>query len=310
MPKIIQITLPSSEAGVFVSDIRGFEGLISLSQQKSASIIPQGDIVSLEMTNSRTHDFMRMLDDKGMLQRQDVSITTTQPQSILSQQNSKSIRHDTSEATWEEMLGSISKESNITINAFVIMFIAGVVAAVGIATNALHLVIGAMVIAPGFEPIVRVSLGLVNGHRDWQRGTTDTLKAYVAIILAAALTTWFLRAIGENPLGGESSYLPAGVLVSYWTSIKATSVLVTATASVAGALVIITNRSVLTAGIMIALALVPSATILGMALASGDMSTAQDAFMRWLMEIALVAIFSAATFYVKKVSKYKRNMAA
>jgi uncharacterized hydrophobic protein (TIGR00271 family) len=309
MPKIMQITLPSSEADAFISDIKSFEGLISLSRQHNASISPKGDIVGLEITNDCVHAFMRYLDEQGMLQRQNVSITTTQPQSILSQQNSKLIRHDSSEATWEEMLGSISKESNITINAFLIMFIAGVVATVGIATNALHLVVGAMVIAPGFEPIVRISLGLVTRHEDWQRGITDTLKAYFAIILAAALTTLFLKANGENPMGGESSYLPAGVLVSYWTSITLPSLLVTATASIAGALVIITNRSVLTAGVMIALALVPTATILGMSLATGEFATAQDAFIRWLIEVASVAVFSAAAFYWKKATSYKRNMA-
>lgn len=309
MPKIMQITLPSSEADAFVSDIKSFKGLISLSQQQNASILPQGDIISLEITNNHLHDFMRFLDGRGMLQRENVSITTTQPLSLLSKENSKAIRHDTSEATWEEMLGSISRESNITTNAFVIMFIAGVVATVGIATNALHLVIGAMVIAPGFEPILRISLGAVNQHQDWQRGVTDTLKAYFAVVLAAVLTTLFLKTIGESPLGGKSSYLPAGVLVSYWTSITATSLLVTATASIAGALVIVTSRSVLTAGVMIALALVPTATIVGMGLATGDFATAQDAFMRWLVEIASVAIFSAATFYFKKASTYKRNMA-
>jgi uncharacterized membrane protein len=43
------------------------------------------------------------------------------------------------------------------------MTVAGAVAAAGMWSDALHLVIGAMVIAPAFEPLIRVPFGLIAG---------------------------------------------------------------------------------------------------------------------------------------------------
>jgi hypothetical protein len=42
----------------------------------------------------------------------------------------------------------VAKNSNMTVDALAIMMISGVLAAIGIATNALHLVIGAMLGPP------------------------------------------------------------------------------------------------------------------------------------------------------------------
>lgn len=100
---------------------------------------------------------------------------------------------------------------------------AGIIAAVGISTNALHLVVGAMVIAPGFETVVRIPLGIITDNVAWKRGVTDTLKGYGALLVASALTMLLLQVLGFDTLKGKASYLAEGALVSYWTTISATS---------------------------------------------------------------------------------------
>src|SRR5690606_12749644 len=93
------------------------------------------------------------------------SLTTTEPVSTFTPGSIPAIVRDTSESTWEEMELLIGKESNMTINALLLMGISGILAALGLATKAVHFVIGAMAIAPGFEPIVRISLGTVAKSR-------------------------------------------------------------------------------------------------------------------------------------------------
>lgn len=308
MPRIVEIAVPSDQTDTLISEIKGLKQLISLRVQRGISIHPEGDVVTLEVTDRSLHGLMQLLDKRGMLQDPGVSFTSSQPLSIISKESAMEITNDTSEATWEEMQVTISKESNMTPNGLGIMLISGVLATIGIATNALHIVIAAMVIAPGFEPIVRIALGVITRNITWRKGIIDTAKGYAMIIIGSAVTTFILQAAGKNPMGGEASYLPAGVLVSYWTSLAFPSLLITSAASIAGVLVIITNRSILTAGVMIALALVPTATITGIALVTGELDIAGKAFLRWLIEVSFIAIFSLLIFIWKKSKVHKRRM--
>ncbi|WP_266206218.1 DUF389 domain-containing protein [Pontibacter kalidii] len=308
MPRKVEITLPSAQTDNVLDEIRGIKEVISLRLQRGVSLTPPGDVISLEVTDHSLHSLMQLLDRKKMLQNPEVSLTTSQPLSIVSQPSSLEITNDTSEATWEEMQSMISRESNMTTNGLMTMVLSGIIAVVGISTNALHLVVGAMVVAPAFEPIVRIPLGLITSNIAWRRGVTDTLKGYAVLIAAAALTTFVLQALGQETLDGKASYLAEGALLSYWTSISVSSALVSAAAGLAGALVIAAHKSVLTAGVMIALALIPSAALMGMALAAGEWNIAEQAALRWLLDVTLVAVFSAIVFLWKKSSLHKRNM--
>lgn len=270
MPRTVEIALPSGKTEDLISKVEKLDGLIGMRLQKNSSLKPKGDILTLEITNRSIEELMRLLDNNNMLDDTYVSVTTSQPLSVISKASSKKINTDHGETTWEEMLANINKESNMSINNMFIMFLAGVIAVIGITANALHIVVGAMVIAPGFEPVARISLGLVTRHSDWRQGLKDTLKDYIALLVGAIVTAFIMQMMGKDIIGGEPSYLPKGVLISHWTSIKTTSILITIAAAAAGALVIITNRHLLTAGVMIALTLVPAASITGMGIVAGD----------------------------------------
>jgi hypothetical protein len=238
MPRTVEITAPAAQTDQIVGKLRQLDGVVSLRVQRGISIQPPGDVITVATTNRALHPMMRALDQQGLVHNSAGSITTTQPTSLVSQPLADQIMNDVSEATWEEMEATIARESNMTVNGLVMMALAGVLAVVGLATNALHIVIAAMLIAPGFEPIVRIGLGIVARSRTLKLGISQTALAYLALVAGAAATTVVLRVIGKGPLGDESSYLPADVLIPYWTSLSAPSLLVSAAASLAGTLVI------------------------------------------------------------------------
>jgi uncharacterized membrane protein len=57
--------------------------------------------------------------------------------------------------------------------------------------------------------------------------------------------------------------------------------------------------SVLTTGVMIALALIPSLAIFGMAAALGEGGLAARAFARWALDAAIVIVFGGGVFWLK-----------
>jgi hypothetical protein len=308
MPRTVEITVPGDRTQGLLDAIRGVEGVSGLRLQKDASLQPPGDVITVDITNRGLPALTRLLSDAGVGSDGHTSFSTSEPVSLVSSSATAAIVDDTSDATWEEMEVVIGKNSNMTPSGALVMAIAGAVATFGIATNALHIVIGAMLIAPGFQPIVRTALGVVAGSPAWRRGLKHTALAYLALGGGAALAALILQLMGQSPLGTqESTYLPAGVLVSYWTTLSVTSALVTFAGGAAGALLVATNRAVLTAGVMVALALVPGATIAALALVAGELAVAASGALRWLMEVALVLLASMVVLAWKRRSVQRRD---
>jgi hypothetical protein len=306
MPKKIEITVPPEQTASLVDHVRHAEGIISLKLQSGGSLQPPGDIVTVILTNRSLYSFLGVMDRLKIGASPAHSVTFTEPTSVLSVDVAEDIATDTSWTAWEEMELVMGKESNMTTSALIVMVISGVMAATGIVTGALHVVIGAMLIAPGFEPIIRIPFGLiVRSPGAGRRGVLYTFQGYLALIIGAAATAFAFRVAGQ-PLGGET-YLPSHSLISYWTTITFPSLLVSAVASVAGALLVASKREVLTGGVMIGLALIPTAALIGVAGVAGDWGVAGRAVFRWVVEVGVVLLFSATVFAWIRLRLQKRD---
>ena len=117
-----------------------------------------------------------------------------------------------------------------------------------------------------------------------------------------------LLATGRSLPAAEASYLEPDTLASYWTTLSTPGLLVSAAAALAGAILVANNRSILTAGVMVALALVPTATLAGMGIVGGDFVVALTAAGRWLLDVMLVLLVSAAVFAWKERTVQRRAM--
>lgn len=84
--------------------------------------------------------------------------------------------------------------------------------------------------------------------------------------------------------------------MSYWSSVTLAGTLVAVVAGVAGALLVNANRAVLTAGVMVALALVPGAALVGLGIIAGDGALARDGALRWLHDALIVVAVGTAAF--------------
>ncbi|HEV2079709.1 MAG TPA: DUF389 domain-containing protein [Allosphingosinicella sp.] len=308
MPRQIQIVSPPERSGSLLTRLQEMGGVIGTRLQKGASQQPPGDVISIDVLNSGMPEVCRLLADEGVGADGSSSFSTSEPRSLVQSSAAEAIARDTSEMSWEEIELAIGHQSNMTINAMIVMFISGVIATIGIATNALHIVLGAMLIAPGFLPMVRVSLGIVAENDAWRRGLIDIFKGYAALAAGAACATLLLIALDKPPLGEEASYLPAGTLISYWTSVTGPSVAVSVVSGVVGTILLATGRSVLTAGVMVALALVPGAALIGMGAVAGDLDTIAGGALRWAVDVAMVMLTSLAVLFWKRRAVHKRPM--
>jgi hypothetical protein len=310
MLRRIDISVPAARTEDVLSAIKDFQGVLSIQLQRGGGIAPPGDVITIHSTNTAVHPLMRLMEQLGVTGDSSCRITSTESASAVSMPHTDLLSAGSSDLTWEEMETNLGKESNMTVNGLFLMAVAGMFAAIGISTNALHYVIAGMVIAPGFEPAVRVSLGMIAGSQVWRRGVRDLLLGYGTLIFAAAVTTAVLIVAGKIPFGSEPSYHEPYELIRYWTKLSPTSLAVDLFAGAAGAVLVATGRSVLTAGVMIALALVPAATLIGVGVILGDPSLAGVGAARWIIDVAFVIGASALVFHWKRRSVQRRRMFA
>ena len=309
MARTIQITAPPDQAGALVDAARETEGVVGVRLQRGGSLVPPGDVLTIDATNRATHTLLAELGARGLTRSPAVSTSTAEPYSLVAPSSEGQIRGDSNDATWEEMASTIRASTNMRANALLLMAASGVLAAVGLATDAVELVVAAMIIAPEFQPLVQIALGAVSRSAPAARaGAGHVAVGWVALAASALVTASVLRSSGQDPLGGGGAYLPAGSLVSYFTTISATTLCTDAAAATAGAVLIASRRSTLTAGVSIALPLVPLTALVGVALAAGESDVAAQALTRWALDAAIVVVAGAAVLGWKRATVLRRSM--
>lgn len=307
MPRTIQLSVPAECTADLLADVDTLD-LLGLQVHRGVSVRPPGDLIVLEVANEKLGAVMRLADRYGLGQEGGIAMSTSEPLSVISTSAETRIR-EPGATTWEELELSMGAESTMTAEKVTVMGIAGVIAGIGILSDTIHVVVGAMVIAPGFQPFSRFVLGLINRRRDtWMGGVIDIARGYGALVAGSAVASVLGLVLGASALdAGLPSYLESGTLVAYWTTLTWPGVAVGGVAGVCGGLLMSINRTVLTAGVMVALALVPSASMVTMALVAGDPGLALAALVRFLVEVALVLAGSALVFAVKRLMDRRRS---
>lgn len=301
MSRTIEISLPAEKADKLIRDLQDADGIVGFALQRGASLKPPGDVLTVHATNEGLLKLLALLPNYNL--GEETSVITSEPRSLVSETSQGQIDAETNEASWPEMAALLRRETNVSSNYLMAMFFAGVIAAVGLWTETVHIVVAAMVIAPGFEPIIRVPFGLLGRQRaSWKQGLSSTGLGYLALLTGAAAALLVLRL--AQPSG---SSLGSRDWVQYWSSIQSSSVLVALGAGAAGAAIIAAQRSVLTAGVMIALALVPSASIVGMGLVAGELPVAANALLRWVVDAGCVVVGGGLVFLLKRHHSHRRE---
>jgi hypothetical protein len=134
------------------------------------------------------------------------------------------------------------------------------------------------------------------------------LKGYGCLAAAAGITALVLKAGGHPILPGTGVYLPAGSLAHYWSSRGPTSLAGDVAAVIIGIELVASHRTLLTSGVMVAMALIPSAAIMGVAIAAWNGHMLVRALERWSFDAVAVLLLSSAVFAWKRRTFGRRRM--
>ena len=127
-------------------------------------------------------------------------------------------------------------------------------------------VVAAAIIAPGFDPLAKIPMGLALRRLDVARaGLVSAAVGYVALILSAALVFLVLRWTGVSTVEEFVGNSQVGELAN--PTLR--EILLSACGAVAGVIMMLSYRRYLIPGALVALMIIEAAAMVGMALAAG-----------------------------------------
>lgn len=294
----IELAVPIRATEAVLAELAALEGVVQLSVERGASVKPSGDMVRAQVLNREVDAVLAIASRARRFGS--VSVTTAEAQAVVDEHVARAIDDDVDEAPWEEIERSLRHHARMHWNYLVLMAFGAAIALAGLTSpsvpQALGLAAGA-IIAPAFEPIAKLTVGMVrrSGYAV-RRALIAIGGGYLFMALTGALVYWLLAGIG---MAGHGSLVKSeGVK----TVVEPTTAdwLISACGALAGVVIVSAYRRAVIAGALMALALVPAATLVGAGLAAGDVIIALEALRRVAIDGALVIGLGGVVMLVKQ----------
>ncbi|AWB28597.1 TIGR00341 family protein [Halococcoides cellulosivorans] len=183
-----------------------------------------------------------------------------------------------------EELTSAARDLVPSRSTFAIMsLISAIIATAGLLLDSPAVIVGSMVIAPLIGPAMAASVGTVVDDQElFERGVVYQIGGVGLSIVSAAVFAWLIKVTGVVPAGTDVTAIPA---VQERLAPGVLSLIVAVGAGVAGVISLAAGVSTAIVGVMIAVALIPPAATVGIALAWGDPTAALAAGVLTLVNL-------------------------
>ncbi|MDF7815410.1 DUF389 domain-containing protein [Hymenobacter sp. YC55] len=306
MHRTLEITVPASATDALQQQLTALDEVIGLSVQRGASCKPAGDILIVHVLNRGTDEVLRRT-RAAVPDPHALSIVTSEAASFISPTSHEAVDDDRDEAIWEEMESGLRHQGRITTNYLLLMGLGGIIAAIGLVSEPVPQAVAfvaSAVIAPGFDPMTKVPLGLVLRH--WSlvgRGLRSAAAGYAVLIIAACLTMLLLVATGES----SATTLATNPEVEHLAHPKWMELLIAGAGALAGVVMLAAFRRSFQAGPLIAMAFIPAAALIGAGLAVGRLDLAVEGLERFAADWGFIVALGIPLLWLKQQFTHRRQ---
>lgn len=305
MHRTIQISLASDRSQALCNQLVALDTVVGVALAKGIAIKPPGDVITVDVLNKGAGEVLKLV--RAAAGPQEFSVTTHEAASFIDPKKSEQVESDIDEAIWEEMETGLRHQGRITWNFVLLMALGGAICAIGLVSAPAPQAIAfaaAGIIAPGFEPLAKISLGLVLGR--WhvvRRGVVSSLVGYAVLMLSAALVLFILFQTGSVAV----SELIGNPELENIAHPKLKEFITSGAAASAGILIIAAYRRSVIAGALIALVVIPAAASIGAGLAAGNGQIVRHGFERLGFDVLFIVAAGLLVFWLKQVLVHRRK---
>jgi uncharacterized hydrophobic protein (TIGR00271 family) len=303
----MRIVVPSHQAEHALDLLERTPSVVNLVYLERAAHRPQGDVILCDVAKEDASVVI------GDLKELDIdvegSIALEHIDSLIStaadEAEKAAVGMPSDAVVWEEVEARTSENTELSASFIAFMVLAMLIAAVGILTDQLILIIGAMVVGPEFGPIAGLCVAAVQRRRDVARRSLIALAAgFPAGITATFLFTLALDGLDLIPEGFTQEEHP---FTSFIASPDEFSVIVAFLAGVVGMLSLTSAKSGALVGVLISVTTIPAASNIGVAAALGDSSEWVGAMEQLSLNLGAILLAAIGTLYVQRLFYVRRR---
>jgi uncharacterized hydrophobic protein (TIGR00271 family) len=208
---------------------------------------------------------------------------------------------------WEEVESRTSENVELSASFLIFMVLAMLIAMVGILTDQLILIIGAMIVGPEFGPIAGICVAAAEKRRDlFKRSFSALAIGFPVGITATFLAVLLLNAVGLVPGDFSQANHPFTRFIS---SPDQWSFIVAYLAGMAGVLSLTSAKSGALIGVLISVTTIPAAANIGVAAALGDWSEWVGATEQLLLNMSAILLAGIGTLFIQRRIYMRRRRA-
>ena len=297
----VRVVSPEDVTSRLVAALTAEPGVRNLVVLPGAAHRPDGDAVQFDLRNESANAVLRQL--RGLQLNTRGSVTVGEADVALAgRRNATETRRYTRREqipVWAMVEGTIRANATYPPSFYVLLVIAGLIAAVGILTNSQILVIGAMVVGPEYYAIIAAALGFSKRDRPLvQESLTALGRGFLAAVLVTYLFALVIRAAGVAPQPFLNGVRPVAELIN---SPNIFSVIVAVLAGVAGVVSLTESRANALIGVFISITTLPAAASIGLSVAFGSWHDALGSLYQLLLNVVILIAVGAAGLSAQRV---------
>jgi uncharacterized hydrophobic protein (TIGR00271 family) len=299
---LLRLVVPSETAATALAYLEGLEPVTDVVHSPGAARKPPGDFVQCVVATDAASSVVSALQELGIglhgsitLDRLDATVSVAADR--LEQRGGDAV-------VWEEVEDRAASMTALTTSFLVYMMAATVIAAVGILTDSVVLIIGAMVVGPEFGPLAGLCVGIIQRRGDLVRQALISLAAGFALAIAAAYAaTWAFDVGGVAPGRLEASLHPATLFIS---RPDAYTYVIAALAGIAGMMSLTTASAGTLIGVLVSVTTIPAASNFGVALAYQNHDEATGSLVQLGANVVVLVLAGLLTLRLQRAAFARR----
>src|SRR6266540_3401819 len=305
----LRIVVPSYQAEHALDLLNSTPSVANLIYLERAARRPEGDVILCDVAREDASVIISDLRELNIDHEGSIALEMIDSQvsdsAIAAEKAAAGMPSDA--VVWEEVESRTSENVELSASFLAFMVLAMLIAMVGILTDQLILIIGAMIVGPEFGPIAGICVAAVEKRRDlFKRSLTALAIGFPIGIAVTFLATLLLNAVGLIPNDFTQDHHPFTQFIS---SPNEWSFIVAYLAGTAGVLSLTSAKSGALIGVLISVTTIPAAANIGVAAALGAWDECGGALEQLCLNLAAILLAGIGTLFIQRRLYVRRRLA-
>jgi uncharacterized hydrophobic protein (TIGR00271 family) len=300
----LRLVVPSDLVPQVLALLDSLTSALNLVHLAGVARDPDGDLVLADVAREDASSVIARLQELGLGERG--SIATIEIDAAISRRaeaaEQAAAGAPADAVVWEQVEARTSESAVLSGSFLAFMILATMIAAVGIVTDSIILIIGAMIVGPEFGPLAGLCVALVQRRRKLaRRSLAALLVGFPVAIVTTYLATVALKAVELFPaaIGEHKETL-------FISDPNRYSVLVAALAGVAGMVSLTTAKAGALIGVLVSVTTIPAAANVGVAAVYGDWEGAIGAATQLAINLSAIVASGVVVLWVMRRARRRR----